>query len=103
MRTYWGVSAGSARAGMGAYLISLRWATRRPHKLHDGHKYGDDETADQHHKDAPNVLHAQTWEERAWDTSALQDHNSRDVSTNHCELKCHQPYETFCLFYVQKL
>lgn len=45
---------------MGAYLISLRRAARRPYKLHDGHKHGDDEAADQHHEDAPNVLHAQT-------------------------------------------
>lgn len=60
MWTYWGVSVGSARAGMGAYLIGLCWAARRPHELHDGHEHGNDEATDQHYEDAPNVLHAQT-------------------------------------------
>lgn len=60
MGTYWGVSVGSARAGMGAYLIGLCRAACRPHKLHYGHKHGNDEATDQHHEDAPNVLHAQT-------------------------------------------
>lgn len=61
MGTYWGVSVGSARAGMGAYLIGLCRAPCRPHKLHNGHKHGNNEATDQHHEDAPNVLHAQTW------------------------------------------
>ena len=62
METYWGVSVGSAWAGMGAYLIGLCRAARWPHKLHNGHKHGYDEATDQHHEDAPNVLHAQAWE-----------------------------------------
>jgi len=67
MVTYWGVSVGSAWAGMGAYLIDLCRVTCGPHKLHDGHKHGNDEPTDQHDKDAPNVLHAQTWGRDAGD------------------------------------
>lgn len=59
--TYWGVSVGSARAGMRAYLIGLCRATCGPHKLHNGHKHSNNEAADQDHKDASDVLHAQTW------------------------------------------
>lgn len=60
MVTYWGVSVGSAWAGMGAYLIGLCGAACGPNKLHDGHKHSNDQTTDQHHEDAPDVLHAQT-------------------------------------------
>lgn len=45
---------------MKVYLVRLSGSTRRPHKLHDGHKDGDDEAADQDHKDPADVLHAQT-------------------------------------------
>lgn len=43
---------------MKVYLVRLGTAAGRPNELHDGHEDGDDEAADQHHEDAPDVLHA---------------------------------------------
>lgn len=43
------------------HLLGLSGAARSPHELHDGYEDGDEEAADKHHKDAPNVLHAQAW------------------------------------------
>ena len=58
--TYWRVSVVLAGAAVRAYLVCLCRAAGGPHKLHDGHEHSDDEAADQHHEDAPDVLHAQT-------------------------------------------
>lgn len=41
------------------YLVRLGGAACRPHKLHDGHEDGNDEAANQNHKDPADVLHAE--------------------------------------------
>lgn len=53
-----GGGRGRRRRRMKVYLVRLCAAAGRPNELHDGHEDGDDEAADQHHEDAPDVLHA---------------------------------------------
>lgn len=45
---------------MKVYLVRLCGAARGPHELHDGHKDGDDEAADQNYENPADVLHAET-------------------------------------------
>ena len=66
------------------YLIGLCSLARRPHKLHDGHKHGNDEPAEQNHKNATDVLHAKTWEHT--DTKSSHRGDNRTLKMIVCVL-----------------